>query len=121
MNLLADESIEGQVVQRLRSEGHSIEWIAEIAPGASDAEVLAMAATTGRVLLTSDKDFGELIFGRSQPHAGVLLLRLRGLSTTDRSRIVVEAIRASGRDLAGAFVVVTPDAVRLRRSGEADP
>ena len=62
MNLLADESIDLQIVDRLRQDGHLVHYIAEMEPGISDDVVLDLANQDTAVLLTADKDFGELVF-----------------------------------------------------------
>lgn len=62
MNLLADESVERQVVERLRQEGLVVLYVAEMEPGITDEVVLERANHAGALLLTADKDFGELIF-----------------------------------------------------------
>ncbi len=64
MRYLADESIERRIVDALRSAGHEIDYIAELAPGASDPDVLARANRQSIVLTTEDKDFGEQVFRR---------------------------------------------------------
>ena len=62
MNLLADEGVDRQIVNRLRREGHDILYIAEMEPGMPDEAVLESANRESRLLLTADKDFGELVF-----------------------------------------------------------
>jgi predicted nuclease of predicted toxin-antitoxin system len=59
---LADECVDAGLVSRLRGAGHDVAYIAEIASGAPDAEVLRRAFDDGRLLLTEDKDFGDLVF-----------------------------------------------------------
>lgn len=78
MNLLADESVDQPVVDRLRAEGHAVLSIAEMEPSISDEAVLTLANQRGAGLLTADKDFGELVFRQGRVSAGVLLLRLAG-------------------------------------------
>ena len=62
MNILADEGVDFPVVQRLRSDGHEVLYVAEMDPGVSDEKVLAAANDKGALLLTADKDFGELVY-----------------------------------------------------------
>lgn len=78
MRLLADEGVEARVVERLRDEGHDVDYVAELSPGVSDDEVLGRADEDGRILITVDKDFGELVFRMGRVSTGVLLLRLAG-------------------------------------------
>jgi predicted nuclease of predicted toxin-antitoxin system len=69
VNWVADEHISRSIVERLRRDGHSVVFAAEQAPGADDDVLLADAARTGALVLTADKDFGELIFrqGKARP------------------------------------------------------
>ena len=120
MNLFADEGLERQIVERLRRDGHQVAWIAELAPSVTDEEVLRFASESDSVLVTEDKDFGELVYRRRLSHAGVLLVRLDGLPNTDKAEVVALAIRTHGQELRDAFAVVTADAVRIRRPFSAD-
>jgi predicted nuclease of predicted toxin-antitoxin system len=62
MRILADENFPGGAGAALRERGHDVTWVQSDAPGISDAEVLAHAQAEGRILVTFDKDFGELAF-----------------------------------------------------------
>ena len=115
MNLLADECIAAELVARLRKDGHNIEFACENAPGAPDDDVLARAAVSGRVLLTADKDFGELVYRLGRAHAGVILLRLAGTPILDRADAVSSVLRDKGPELLGNFTVIDKDSVRIRR------
>lgn len=119
MNLMADESVDGLIVARLRANGHVVEYVAEMAPGIADDEVLRRAHGSGAVLVTVDKDFGELVFRLGQAHAGVVLLRLAGLASVERAEAVLVVVRDHGAELPGAFTVVSPESVRIRRGAGA--
>ncbi|MFO0926180.1 MAG: DUF5615 family PIN-like protein [Gemmataceae bacterium] len=121
MRLLADESVDGPVVAQLRADGHNIAWIAEESPGIPDDEVLARAYAEGKVLLSADKDFGELVYRHRRSHAGVLLLRLAGLDEAVKCDLVSRAVSEQGDELVGAFAVLTADALRIRRDPGAGP
>lgn len=118
MNLLADECVAGEVVARLRDDGHTVEAAGDAAPGAADDDVLARAAGSGRVLVTADKDFAELVYRLGRAHAGVVLLRLSGLTAPERAEIVSVVFRERAVELPGSFTVVEPDVVRIRRPPE---
>jgi len=62
VRVLADENVPKKAVEALRERGHDVLWVAEVAPGSKDEEVLALAIREGRILLTFDKDFGERAF-----------------------------------------------------------
>ena len=114
MRIVADESVDGPVVRALRSEGHGVDYVAELEAGISDPEVLALAHTSGAVLLTADSDFGELVYRQRRAHAGVLLFRLAGLSEAEKVERVLSAVAEHGSELAGAFSVLSPRALRIR-------
>ncbi len=61
MNFVADESVDQSIVSRLRVDRHLVEAVSELSPGITDDEVLSRALDKGAVLLTADKDFGELV------------------------------------------------------------
>jgi len=62
VNLLADEGVDRQIVARLRRDGHNVRYVAEMSPGIPDEAVLDAANRGEALLLTADKDFGELVF-----------------------------------------------------------
>jgi predicted nuclease of predicted toxin-antitoxin system len=62
MRILADENIPGDAVAALRECGHDVAWVRADAPGSSDIVVIARAQAENRILVTFDKDFGELAF-----------------------------------------------------------
>jgi len=114
VRLLADEGVESQVVERLRLDGHDVDYVAELAPGITDDEVFSRANGDGRLLVTLDKDFGELVFRLGRITTGVLLLRLSGLSSDEKAGIVSNALREHGEQMPGAFSVITPSLMRIR-------
>jgi predicted nuclease of predicted toxin-antitoxin system len=72
VRFVVDESTGAAVVEYLRTAGHDVLAVAEMLPQADDADILARALTEGRILITNDKDFGDLTFRDGQPHSGVL-------------------------------------------------
>ena len=76
MRWLVDECVDAGLVARLRASGHDVVYMAEVLPAASDADVLARAQGETRLLLTEDKDFGDLVFRRGRKVPGIVLLRL---------------------------------------------
>ncbi|MCX9026071.1 MAG: DUF5615 family PIN-like protein [Candidatus Methanoperedens sp.] len=114
MNFLADENIDRHIVERLRHEGFDVRYIAETDAGISDDEVLDLANSEESLLLTADKDFGELVFRLKKITVGVVLIRLAGLTPERKAKIVVETINKHGTELLNAFSVVTIGAIRIR-------
>jgi predicted nuclease of predicted toxin-antitoxin system len=114
MNFLADESVDFPIIARMRDDGHVVLAIAELSPSISDDEVLDMANTQAMLLVTGDKDFGELIFRLKRASPGVVLVRLSGLPAEMKAKIVLNAIRKHGSEMTGSFTVVEPGNVRIR-------
>ena len=114
MRFVADEGVERFVVDRLRTDGHEVLYILEAGPGLVDTEVLALAVRVRAVLITSDKEFGELVFRQRKAMGGVLLLRIMGLSSEDKLELVSSVVREHGKRLSGAFSVLSPRAIRIR-------
>lgn len=92
MTFVADESVDRQIVDSLRGLGHEILSIAETAPGIADKQVLNRTRNTRSVLLTADKDFGELIFRQRRLHSGIVLLRLAELVTADGKKFIINSV-----------------------------
>lgn len=116
MNFVADENVDAAIVAQLRDAGHQVWYVAEAASGISDDEVLQQAVDSRAVLLTSDKDFGDLVFRQRKAMAGVLLLRLAGSTSADRARLVGETVSRFGAELGEAFSVLGPSTLRIRKS-----
>lgn len=114
MRLLADENFPGPVVRELRSIGHDVAYAKEAMRGAPDADVLRSAVAEDRVLVTCDKDFGQLAFRSGFPaRCGVVLFRLGGSSPVrDNERMV--RVLVGRADWPGHFSVVTDARVRMR-------
>lgn len=115
MKFLGDENLDFQIVEKLRLDSHIVFYVVEMEPGIYDDEVLDLANNEGAILLTSDKDFGELVFRLNRITAGVILIRLFGLSPNDKAEIVASAINNHADELLGAFTVITPKSIRIRR------
>jgi predicted nuclease of predicted toxin-antitoxin system len=114
MNLLADESVERPIVERLRQDGHDVVYVAELSPSIRDDEILQQANDRNALLITGDKDFGELVFLQGRVHAGVVLLRLSGLPNATKADMTSEVLRDRAAELPRAFSVIAPGVVRIR-------
>lgn len=114
MILLADESVSGAIIARLRADGHAVESIRETVPGSPDTAVLARANAIPAVLLTEDKDFGELVYRLHSAHPGVLLIRLGGVPRSERAERVADLVRDHAVELPRAFTVISSRGVRIR-------
>jgi predicted nuclease of predicted toxin-antitoxin system len=114
MRFLANENFPSDAVALLRELQHDVCWIRTDDPGATDPQVLVRAIQEDRVLLTFDKDFGELAFRSNLPATcGIVLVRLRAATSGELAKLVASAIQ-SREDWAGKFSVVEPGRIRMR-------
>jgi len=112
VRFLADESCDFAVVRALREAGHDVKAILESSRGATDRAVLGIALTERRVLLTQDKDFGELVFSAGAQAVGVVLLRYPPSARVSTVHTLVNFVAACQNDLLGSFVVIGPAGAR---------
>ena len=114
MRILANENFPGPVISALRERGHDVVSVREVMSGADDRRILDLAGKQGRLVVTFDKDFGELAFRFGLPaQSGVVLFRLSGPSPeVDNARAL--AVLESREDWPGNFAVVTDNLIRIR-------
>lgn len=116
MKIVADEGVDRPIVDRLRQEGHQVVYIAEDSPSITDDDVLRIASAQNAVLLTSDKDFGELVFRLNRTSHGVVLSRFEGLPADTKATLIANVFREHGHELLFAFTVITPKSIRIRKT-----
>lgn len=115
MRWLADECVAGPLVATLRSLGHDVLYVAELASGLSDADVIALAHREKRLLLTEDKDFGDLVFRRERMVPGVVLMRVAPENSLLKATRLTLAVERYGEGLFGRYVVIEEGRFRSRR------
>ena len=115
MRFLADESCDFSVVRALRAAGHDVSAASDLTPGAEDHIVAALAGSDSRVLLTEDKDFGQLAYATGHSTSGVVLIRYPAHARSTLGAAIVAVVAEFGDRLIGAFVVVEPGRARLGR------
>ncbi len=114
MRFLADENFPGSAVRALSAVGHDVVWVRTDRPGSSDQEVVAWAARESRVVLTFDKDFGEISYRADLPKAsGIVLFRIPMPAAAEAGPRLAARI-AERDDWAGHFSVIEPARVRMR-------
>jgi len=114
LKLVADESVDRQIVDRLRQEGHTVWYVAEMDHGIDDESVLGAANSEEAILLTTDKDFGELVYRRRLVNPGVILVRLAGVPAEAKAEVVAKAIKLHSAEFEHSFAVISHAAVRIR-------
>jgi hypothetical protein len=112
---LADERADFSVARALRAAGHDVSAVADLSPRADDEQVLESARSEQRILLTEDKDFGQLVYADQQATGGVILMRYPASARIALPGDVVQLVAARRTDLVGRFVVMQPGRYRLGR------
>lgn len=115
MRIVADENVDRPIIDQLRAAGFEVVAIAEIGQGATDDLVLSQSVERSSLLLTADKDFGDLVFRQRLVSEGVVLLRLSGLSQELRTALVETAFRNHSDRFPGCFTVIEPGGIRIRQ------
>jgi len=110
--IVADESVDFRIVTQLRNTGISVYAIIESSPSISDTEVLSIAFENNSLLITEDKDFGELIFRLKMKHSGVLLIRVE--DNDFKISAVVHTIMENYEILKNNFSVIKNETLRIR-------
>ncbi|MFW5867297.1 MAG: DUF5615 family PIN-like protein [Armatimonadota bacterium] len=114
IRFLIDACVGPQATRRLREMGADVLSVREIQHDMKDTMVLSLARDQQRVLITTDKDFGDLVFLRDEPHAGILLVRMANSSGRERAKAIAKIAETRGEELCGAFCVFDGQNLRVR-------
>lgn len=115
MKLLANENIPLETVYRLRAMGHDVLSTTETSCGIDDAAVLAIAHDQQRILLTFDRDYGELIYVKRLPNpAGLIYLRIAPSNPAEPANLVAALLNDPNGLVAGSFLVLDREGFRRR-------
>lgn len=105
----------------LRRSGHDVLYAAEALRSLTDREVLVVAARDGRIIVTDDKDFGDLVMNRAHGASGVILFRIDQRRSAVRCARLVNIVNEFGSILYSSFVVVRERSFRIRDAADASP
>lgn len=114
MRILVDVSAGRTVAQTIRSLGHDSIFVSDVDARMADDQILSWAAREDRLLVTMDKDFGELIYRSGQFHSGVLLLRLEAAQSSEKAQVISEILTVHADELRGRFSVYQNGRLRIR-------
>jgi predicted nuclease of predicted toxin-antitoxin system len=115
MKFLVDEGVDKPIVDLLRTTGFDIHYILETNRGIEDEKILQIANEEDRILITQDKDFGEMVFRLQKVHLGIILIRLGINTSTEKATLVNHVLLEYGEKLINAFTVIQTNAIRIRR------
>ena len=113
MRFLADECLHVEIVAALREAGHEVATMAPADAGASDA-VLERALREPAILLTADKDFGDVAVGRAGASPGIVLFRRSVADPAGAAARLLAVIQEHGDALYGLHTMITPGRARVR-------
>jgi len=111
---VADESVDFRIIKFLRESGYTIHAVIKENPRIDDDSVLKYASSIEAILITEDKDFGELVFRLRKPNHGVILLRLGGVTINERNNKLLEVLQKFNGKFTRKFTVITSDKIRIK-------
>lgn len=118
IRFLLDECVESAVAKWLRDSHFDVLYLNETKIRLKDPEILEMAFNENRVLVTCDKDFGDIVFLNRKQHSGIILLRFR--YTTDvqvKINILLKLFSEHNTEIQGNFILATETTIRIVKSG----
>lgn len=113
MRFIIDENAGPRLANWLTENGHDVISVYDEMPGIADEDILSIAVKEDRIVVTSDKDFGDLVFRNKLPHKGVILMRLVNESSANKLKVVQILLEQFTGQLSGKFVVLTEAGVRI--------
>jgi predicted nuclease of predicted toxin-antitoxin system len=120
MKLLLDSCVSPSIATELTAQGHEVTWVGHWPSDPGDNEILASALKEGRIVVTLDKDFGELAVAFGQAHSGII--RLVNFPLSKHASVCLGALKQHGAELMqGAIVTAEPGRLRLRPAPSAEP
>ena len=118
IKFLLDESCDAAVALALKEAGYDVLMVAHISPGIPDEDVIKLALEQDRILLTEDKDFGQLVYAAGKESCGVILFRFPSNEREIMAQKAVELANTEKEPLQTAFVVLELTKTRIRRKSD---
>lgn len=112
--ILADEGLNGNIVRVLRSEGHDVVWIKEVHPGMADEDIIKLAITDNKILITEDKDFGEWIFSHHLSGLTIIFLRYNKSDFELILNYLIRVLKSCMNSPQKEFITINKNKVRRR-------
>ncbi|WP_417909566.1 DUF5615 family PIN-like protein [Candidatus Electronema sp. PJ] len=115
LKFLVDVGVGRHVEQFLREDGHDVKAVRDVDPCLKDEEIIRMAAWEQPIVMTMDKDFGELVYHSSMRHCGVLLLRLEDAAAAKKVQVVQHILANYAAQIKDSFCVFQNDKFRIKK------
>jgi predicted nuclease of predicted toxin-antitoxin system len=113
LKFLIDIGVSKKLEEWLSVSGYDVKAMRDINPRAEDTEILSVAVSESRMVVTMDKDFGELVFKSGKAHAGVLILRLEDATGHEKIEVMKAILRDHEDKLYGKFCVFHSGRLRV--------
>ncbi|MBI4646778.1 MAG: DUF5615 family PIN-like protein [Bacteroidia bacterium] len=117
MRFLVDECTGPIVAEWLGSLCHDVFSVYDKAPGLDDENIITKANLENYILITNDKNFGELVFRMRKPHKGIILMRLKDEQPKNKIAVIEKLLKLYSDKLSNNFIVVTENTVRIAEKG----
>lgn len=114
LKIVFDESVDFRLVKRIISAGYEGISIIKNHSGVSDKEVLNIARNNNAIIITEDKDFGELIFSYKENKTGIVLLRYNAKDIDKIFESIIITFKKHNESLYKKFTVISPIKIRVR-------
>ena len=115
LRFMVDVGVGKNIEVWLQSQGFDTVAIRDLNPRMSDVDALELAFSENRIVITMDKDFGELVYYRKQKHSGVILLRMEDARIDEKLSAVQKIIDQHGELLHGSFSTYQDEKLRIRK------
>jgi predicted nuclease of predicted toxin-antitoxin system len=115
LKFMIDVGVGKKVEQWLTAQGYDVKTVRSFDPKAEDAEILKRAESESRMVVTMDKDFGELVYRSGKGHAGVLILRLEDATGDEKVSVVKKILSEHGDKIRGRFCVFQAGRLRISK------
>ena len=113
IKFIANVNVEKPLIDFLIEKGYDVKWVADLDKQMSDISICEMAAKEQRVILTNDKDFGEIVFLQRKAIHGIVLLRVRGQIVTEKIGLLKRLLDRHAEKIMNHFVVVMREKFRF--------
>ena len=114
LKFLVDVGVGRKVEEFLEDQGYDSKFVRSIDPRLPDQEIIKIAAMEDRMIITMDKDFGELVYHSALDHCGVILLRLEDASGIEKLEVMKEIISKYSEQIKNHFCVYQKGKFRVR-------
>jgi len=113
IKFLADVNVEKSLVDYLSKQGYDIKWVPDYNCEMLDEELLNLAREERRILITNDKDFGDLIFFQRKLSPGAILFRVKGQKSHDKIKLMKKLLMGYRDKLLNHFIIITKVKIRI--------